>query len=373
METGVVEVSSRPHPIEDLASCARREGITLSWSSLLDRSARRNELGVRCSSIKTTALSGTVWPQMSCRPLTIQLALDNPVALGTILCAARDPRPRPRVVAKPATVTSDWRDRFRANIDATWSAHPAAGDGPRRWCLRSAARLVRSPTYRFGIIGCRSAMPSSISRSNTGSTRRFDIPVANLDEGDIAKLLQDPRTIIGLSDAGAHANQQCDASFASYLLGHWCRDVGAISARASRVASHRASPPRSTAYPIAASSRLVRSPIWWRSIRRLFPPCHWRPCTTYPVGQPAWSREAPASIRCGSRANRRARTTIDLDATPGRLLREPERLTSAADRAERLVACHHHAVHQSPLVVVGIAQCCVERLSQNATECCRHV
>src|SRR5262249_37430311 len=31
-------------------------------------------------------------------------------------------------------------------------------------------------------------------------------------------------TMLGLSDAGAHASQLCDACFSTYLLGHWVRE-----------------------------------------------------------------------------------------------------------------------------------------------------
>jgi N-acyl-D-amino-acid deacylase len=62
-----------------------------------------------------------------------------------------------------------------------------------------------------------------------GLDTRFDIPVANLDAREVGTLLQDRRTLLGLSDAGAHANQQCDASFSTHLLGHWSRDLGTLS------------------------------------------------------------------------------------------------------------------------------------------------
>jgi len=40
--------------------------------------------------------------------------------------------------------------------------------------------------------------------------------------------LKDPNVVIGLSDGGAHASQLCDSCYATYLLGHWVRDKGAI-------------------------------------------------------------------------------------------------------------------------------------------------
>ena len=35
--------------------------------------------------------------------------------------------------------------------------------------------------------------------------------------------------MLGLSDAGAHASQLCDACFSTHLLGHWVREKGVLS------------------------------------------------------------------------------------------------------------------------------------------------
>jgi N-acyl-D-amino-acid deacylase len=45
-----------------------------------------------------------------------------------------------------------------------------------------------------------------------------------LEEDRIYELIGDPRTIIGLSDGGAHVNSHCEAGYPTYLLGHWVRD-----------------------------------------------------------------------------------------------------------------------------------------------------
>jgi N-acyl-D-aspartate/D-glutamate deacylase len=50
----------------------------------------------------------------------------------------------------------------------------------------------------------------------------------NTDEDEVEELLRDPHTVLGLSDAGAHASQLCDACFATHLLGHWVREKGAL-------------------------------------------------------------------------------------------------------------------------------------------------
>jgi N-acyl-D-aspartate/D-glutamate deacylase len=35
--------------------------------------------------------------------------------------------------------------------------------------------------------------------------------------------------VLGLSDAGAHASQLCDACFSTHLLSHWVREKGVLS------------------------------------------------------------------------------------------------------------------------------------------------
>jgi N-acyl-D-aspartate/D-glutamate deacylase len=58
---------------------------------------------------------------------------------------------------------------------------------------------------------------------------RFRIVLANDDEEEVGELLRDGRTLLGLSDAGAHASQLCDACFSTHLLGHWTRELGVLS------------------------------------------------------------------------------------------------------------------------------------------------
>jgi len=58
---------------------------------------------------------------------------------------------------------------------------------------------------------------------------RFRMAVFNHDEKDVGELLADRNTVIGLSDAGAHASQLCDACTPTYLLGRWVREKGAIA------------------------------------------------------------------------------------------------------------------------------------------------
>ena len=57
----------------------------------------------------------------------------------------------------------------------------------------------------------------------------FIFAATNNHEAQIGKLLADPRTTIGLSDGGAHADMLCDAGYATYTLGRYTRELGVMS------------------------------------------------------------------------------------------------------------------------------------------------
>ncbi len=52
-------------------------------------------------------------------------------------------------------------------------------------------------------------------------------PIFNYNDGSLAtvrSMLDHPRALAGLSDAGAHVGTICDASFTTFMLSHWVRD-----------------------------------------------------------------------------------------------------------------------------------------------------
>ena len=53
--------------------------------------------------------------------------------------------------------------------------------------------------------------------------------LANGDEEAVAEILLNPDTLIGLSDAGAHAALECGYGFSTHLLGHWVREKKTLS------------------------------------------------------------------------------------------------------------------------------------------------
>ena len=55
-------------------------------------------------------------------------------------------------------------------------------------------------------------------------------PIFNYNDGNldvVGQMLQHPRALFGLSDAGAHVGTVCDASASTFMLTHWARDRAA--------------------------------------------------------------------------------------------------------------------------------------------------
>ena len=59
---------------------------------------------------------------------------------------------------------------------------------------------------------------------------QFLIPRANTNQERIPELLRESgRTLIGLSDGGAHVDMFCEAGYTTWLLGHWVREKRAMT------------------------------------------------------------------------------------------------------------------------------------------------
>jgi N-acyl-D-aspartate/D-glutamate deacylase len=56
----------------------------------------------------------------------------------------------------------------------------------------------------------------------------FSALLLNSDEAAVGRLLRHPRSLVSLSDAGAHLTFFNDAGFGLHLLGHWSRELGVL-------------------------------------------------------------------------------------------------------------------------------------------------
>ena len=117
------------------------------------------------------------------------------------------------------------RGRPRGITDAAPVGHVRdlrVGEVPR---ARGPARRRRRP--RAGLQSARrDVRDRGRGRSHDPFPRAY---IANDDVDEVGRLLVHDHVILGLSDAGAHVDQLCDAPLPTDLLGTWVRDRGAIS------------------------------------------------------------------------------------------------------------------------------------------------
>jgi N-acyl-D-amino-acid deacylase len=222
---GVVEIAAGPGLwIEQFSQLSREHGVPVTWTALL---ARADKAGAALRTIERgAALPGEVYPQMACRPIVMQITMADPTPLGEVdewkevLALPRERRAG--LYRDPA-----WRDRARPATLAAW--------GPR-W-LRIDVEETSTHGDLLGITLDRIAVDRGSTPFDVmldvalddDLTTRFRVVMENDGEDEIGDLLADKRTLLGLSDAGAHASQLCDACYSTHLLGHWVRERKALT------------------------------------------------------------------------------------------------------------------------------------------------
>ena len=210
--------------MDQFADISTLTGRPVSWTALL--SGMWGPGGATGIVDAIAERGGEVWPQVACRPLVMQVTLADPFPMATmdafqeVLAVPHDQRAEvyrdPAWRARMHADHSIWGDRLtKATIQET-EVHRGLVDGPTMADL-AAERGVDAFDLMIDL-----ALEDDLAT-------RFRIVLANDDEDELADLLRDERTVLGLSDAGAHASQLCDANFSTHLLGEWVRARGVLT------------------------------------------------------------------------------------------------------------------------------------------------
>ena len=167
-------------------------------------------------------------PQVLCKPFSAQLDLHNPFSFA-------DNEVWNRVFNQPAEkqkqIYSDpeFRKQFR---DSLKRPHLFMGHWHRVDVLEATNPALKQYEGK-------SVQEVAEMRSRDGLDTFLDLAVEDdlniqyimqqFHEEGIQQLISDPRTMIGLSDGGAHVDMLCDAGYATYLLGNWVRKREAVT------------------------------------------------------------------------------------------------------------------------------------------------
>ena len=212
----------------EFAALQKQIGRPISWTALLtgmggpDGHVRAIE-----ASEKLQAQGLDVYPQVSPRPLNFEFQWKAPFPFESMSLfqpvSKADFEGKKRVYADPEFRKAFKERGNRGGIAAGWDRTVISQ------CTTEPAleeRNVAEVAAERGVHPVDLVLDLGLA---TDLEARFRMAVMNTDEDAVGDLLKHPGTMLGLSDAGAHASQLCDACFSTDLLSRWVREKQVLS------------------------------------------------------------------------------------------------------------------------------------------------
>jgi N-acyl-D-amino-acid deacylase len=172
-----------------------------------------------------------VWPQVTPRPLTMQFTMEDAYNLNTgkvfgeLMQGSRAER-------LEAYASPEWRARAARDLEHSpmkprWETFEVS-ETERFPELqgRRVSELARERGVGPLDVLCELSLAEDLKT-------RFRAYIANDDPDAVAHLLTHDHMALGLSDAGAHVDQLCDAPLPTDLLGKWVRERSVMSLEAA--------------------------------------------------------------------------------------------------------------------------------------------
>jgi N-acyl-D-aspartate/D-glutamate deacylase len=269
-----------------------------------------------------------VWPQVSPRPLQFSMSLAEPFTLNVNPKFAElmssglderreaygDPAWRKETLEAWETGSQFARPRWDTYVIAESAAHP---DLAGRRLLEVAQERATSP---FDLL-------LDIALDEPDLSLRVGCILANDDVDEVHAVLTADGCTLGLSDAGAHVGQLCDAPQATDYLGNWVRDrsLSSLEAAVHRLTARQADilglADRGRLVPGACADVVVFDPatVGPGPVRRV---------ADFPTGSERLTADAPTGIRhvLVNGTPIRVDGVQDLDMRPGQLARPSARV-----------------------------------------------
>jgi N-acyl-D-aspartate/D-glutamate deacylase len=222
---GVIEATlGTGFAYDEIYAFQRRTGVPLTYTALLAIPGMWQH-GAKLHAEEREKGTG-VWPQISCRKITLQVQMKEPFPFDQAEC-----------FAELHSVSREEREaRYR---DPAWreKALEALANTPlpTRWeNFELAETQVHDELVDRKLVDIAkergvSPLDAMIDLSfEEDLETRFRYIQANDDEAGIEHLLQQDQMALGLSDAGAHVGMLCDAPLPTDLLGNWVRERGVL-------------------------------------------------------------------------------------------------------------------------------------------------
>ena len=227
LHQGVLQTTAGPGLwFDEFETLARDTGRPVTWTALLAGMMGPGSHRPMLEMAAATARAGLpVFPQVACRPLIFEFDMAQPFVFENM------PVFQPIAAADRAGKHRLYADaEFRTQVKAAL-AHGMAGVFAHSWERVHVSYCPSEPALEercvVDIGRERGVDPVDLLFDLALASdlkARFRMAIVNIDEDEVAELLTHPDVVLGLSDAGAHASQLCDACFSTHLLGHWVRE-----------------------------------------------------------------------------------------------------------------------------------------------------
>jgi N-acyl-D-amino-acid deacylase len=225
---GVVAVNGGDNlSLPDVYALQDAVGAPFTFTAVLTTPVKSHEKAMEIHRARNT--NGAVWPQVTCRPLSFSMTMIEPFTLNTNPVFAEL---MPQSLAERSAAYADpaWRQRVLdywsggTFFKPRWETYEVMESATRPDLI---GRRLTDIAAESGADPFEYLLDFAIAEPAT--TLRVRAVLANDDPDGITMLLQEPGVTLGLSDAGAHVGQLCDAPQATDLLGNWVRDRQVIS------------------------------------------------------------------------------------------------------------------------------------------------
>jgi N-acyl-D-aspartate/D-glutamate deacylase len=266
------------------------------------------------------AKGAQVWPQASPRPLKFSMSMVEPFTLNV------NPQFAELMTVDVEARTAAYADpTFREKALVDWEG---MSFGKPRWETFEVAESASHPELdgerlltlaeRWGKTPFDTLMDLAVDEP----TIRIGCMLANDDPVEVAKVLVRDHVTLGLSDAGAHVSQLCDAPQATDYLGNWVRDRKLLP---MEEAIRRLTSQQADIFGMADRGRLV--PGAWADVVVFDPetvaPGPLRRVRDFPAGSERLTADQPTGVRhvLVNGVPIQVDGVHDVDARPGQLVK----------------------------------------------------
>jgi N-acyl-D-amino-acid deacylase len=167
-------------------------------------------------------------PQVLCKPFVVQMDLRNPFSFADMQMwgpVFNQPLDKQKAIYRDPAFRAAFREELKRphlfqgrwnRVEVLEITNPALKALERKTIAEAAEQRGADPLDTFFDL----ALEDDLNIQYT---------MQQYHEEGIRQLITDSRTMLGLSDGGAHVNMLCDAGYCTYLLGTWVRERQAMT------------------------------------------------------------------------------------------------------------------------------------------------